>query len=253
MKRVTILLILLILIFSMPSCAQEATDKGHDMLKKELSTTQEKLSATESELQETREGLTVTREELNLTRGKLSSNEETLTDTLNEVRELKSELADVSITRDQYQSLYEELSIKYEEMKEEYDAITGEATDLIINEEEVEQAVFALINQERTNNGFSELIWNDGLHSCARTNNYNMAETKSLQDSACLSFQQVFWFLGYGTADIIAETALTAWKNNQYSYEQNVLNNSVYGAVAVYRPEDILYISFLAYTDIHVR
>ena len=77
-----------------------------------------------------------------------------------------------------------------------------------------------------------------------------MAETHTLQQPECPSFQQVFWFLGYGTTDRIANIALKVWKDNLYSYKQNVLNKAVYGAVAVYKSEEILYITYISYIDI---
>ena len=156
---------------------------------------------------------------------------------------IQSKLAEADIM----QAHYKELITQCEESKEQYDAIIEEAVE--INEEDVEQAVFELVNQERKDNGLNELIWQEGLYSCARSNNLKMAETKTLQNPECPSFQQVFWFLGYGKTDRIANTALKIWKDNLYSYEQNVLSKAVYGAVAVYKPEEILYITYVAYVD----
>lgn len=253
MRKITILFILwVIVIFSVLACAPKATGQGYDMLKKEFSAIFDELGATQGELQEAKEEIRATENELSGTKNKLSSIESTLTDKLTNIKELKSKLAEADIEQDKYLSQYEELSIQYEELKEQYDANVKGTTE--INGEDVGQELFKLVNQERKNNGLSELIWNDGLYKCAQANNRNMSETKSLVSSECPSLQQVFWFLGYGTSDRIANVALLAWKNNPYSYKQNVLNsNAVNGAVAVYKSEEILYINFLCYTDIPSR
>ena len=256
MTKVTILLILWVIVnFSVLSCATEVTNRGYDILKRELSTIQTELSAIQSELQSTKEKLSTAQNELNATKSKLNKTEEKLSSTLMELLETKEKLAEAYIVKTKYEELnakYQELNIKYEELKQQYDAILAgtEGSTEVINEADTEQALFELINKERENNGLSALEWNGGIYSCAKSNNREMSETKSLVDSECTSFQQVFWFLGYGTADRIAETALTAWKNNQYSYTQNVLNSANIGAVAVYESEGILYISFLCYKDI---
>jgi len=260
MRKITILFMLwVIVIFSVFACAPKATGQWDGVLKKEFNAIFDELGATQGELQEAKEEIRATKNELSETKNKLSSTENTLTDKLTNIKELKSKLAETDIEQDKYLSQYEELSIQYEELKEQheelkeqYDANVKGTTE--INGEDVEQELFRLVNQERKNNGLSELTWNDGLYSCANANNQKMSETKSLVSPECPSFQQVFWFLGYGTSDRIANVALLAWKNNSYSYKQNVLNsNAVNGAVAVYKSEEILYITFLCYTDIPFR
>ena len=148
--------------------------------------------------------------------------------------------------------LYDELKIQYDELKEEYDNNIKETLE--INEEDIEQELFKLVNEERTNAELDELIWNEGLHSSAQGNNRKMAEAKSIVPGEGLSYQQVFWFLGNGKAERIASAALQAWQNNPYSYNQNILTDiSTHGAVAAYKSEDILYITFESFTDAPTR
>jgi len=253
MNKVTFLVILLvILILSVTSCATAANHQGYDILKKELTRTQSELNTTISELQEAKK-------ELNANTSKLRETEKELNEIKSELQTARSEsddaLAQLEASQDklaEFDSLkaqYEGLNAKYKELVKDIEEPT-----LDINEQEIEQVLFQLINEERLNNGLDELIWNDGLYSCARGNNINMAKTKALQTADCLSWQQVFWFLGYGTTDKIANLALAAWKNNEYSYTKSILSDSaVYGSVAVYTSEEIVYITFLDYGDIHIR
>jgi uncharacterized protein YkwD len=253
MIKISIISMSLVISLSMTlSCAPTTSQQGQDILKSELSTIQSELSATRSELSATRSELSATENELSATQSELSTTESELSATRSELIAAKKELASLQsqlAEADIKQAQYEELLTQCEESKEQYEAITEGTVE--ITEEDVEQSIFKLINQERKDNGLNELIWQDGLYSCARSNNLKMAETKDLQNPECPSFNQVFWFLGYGTAEQIANTALTTWKNNLYSYTQNILSKSAYGAVAVYRSEDILYITYVAYTDIY--
>ena len=212
MRKITILFMLwVIVITSVLACAPKTTGQGYDTLKKEVSAIFDELGATQGELQEAKEEIRATKNESSETKNKLSSIESTLTDKLTDIKELESKLAEADIEQDKYLSQYEELSIQYEELKEQYDTNVEGTTE--INEEDVGQELFKLVNQERKNNGLSELIWNDGLYKCAQDNNRNMSETKSLVSSECQSFQQVVWFLGYGTTDRVANVALLAWNN----------------------------------------
>ena len=260
MRRITILSILwVIIIFSAVACTPKASGQEYDTLKEEVNAVFDELSTAQSELLEVKRELNATFSELNKTRDKLSSTESTLTDKLADIHELKNQLAEADIKRDKYLSQYEKLNIKYNELKAQYaelqalyDANVTGTTD--INEKDVEQELFKLVNQDRKSNGLPELIWNGGLYISAEGNNWKMAETKALQHSETPSFQQVFWFLGNGTSERIASATLLSWQNNAYSYKQNVLNKSaIYGAVAALKSEEILYITFISTTDIHIR
>jgi hypothetical protein len=115
-----------------------------------------------------------------------------------------------------------------------------------INEEDVEQAVFKLINQERTNNGLDELMWGDNIYKWAIANSRSMATNKRLEYIEYIGWQEIFWATGYGTPDRIAQSALTVWKNRQ-QYERYFLSaGAKYGAVAVYKSGEIFYITYVA-------
>lgn len=137
MSKVAILLILWVMVnFSVLSCATEVTDRGSDILKRELNTTQNELSTVQSELQSTEKKLSTAQNELNATKRELNNTEEKLASTLMELLETKEKLAEADIAKTEYEELntkYQELNVKYEALKQQYDAIlagTEEITEV---------------------------------------------------------------------------------------------------------------------------
>jgi uncharacterized protein YkwD len=255
MRKIIIIFTLgLAMIFSLFSCAPAETGTVNGILENELRAMQVELNETDSELQATKNKLIAAQSELDATQRELSTTEKKLNDTFIEAG-IKTQYEELSFKYEQLTVRYKELDTKYQALEQQYDDVLAGTAEIgeIVNEADIEQALFGLINEERQNNGFSPLIWNDGLYSSARNNNSRMQEAKSFLTSECPSFQQAFWFLGYGTADKIANTTLMVWKNNQYSFRQNVLNKATIGAVAVSESEGILYIDFLSYTDVASR
>ena len=62
--------------------------------------------------------------------------------------------------------------------------------------------------------------------------------------------QLVFGFLGFGTAELIAEKAVGTWQSDVYNYERSVLSDLIaYSAVSVYESEGMLYITFVSDVD----
>lgn len=165
-----------------------------------------------------------------------------LSETKSHLTALQNKLAEAKGIEAQY----EELSAKYEELKEQYDAITEEPAG--ISEEDVEQALFELINLERKNNGLDELLWGKNLSWWAEVNSRDMAETLKYKHSEYASWQEVFWAAGYSTVDRIANGALITWRSNTYRYKLNILNTgAIYGAVGAYKSGEIFYITYIAH------
>ena len=142
------------------------------------------------------------------------------------------------------QAEYEELNEQFEELSKQGDVIIEEAAE--INAEDVEQALFTLINQERKNNGLDELMWGKYLYKTATANNQDMVTNKQLEYPSRAAWKEVYRAAGYSTTDGIANATFIIWQNSR-GYEDDFLNvASVYGAVAVYKSGEVFYITYMA-------
>ncbi len=158
--------------------------------------------------------------------------------------ELKSEFETTQAEYEELSKEYEELNEQFEELSKQGDIIIEETAE--INEEDVEQALFTLINQERKNNGLDELMWGKYLYKAAAANNQDMATNKQLEYPSRAAWKEVYRAAGYSTTDGIADATFTIWQNSR-DYEHNFLNvASVYGAVAVYKSGEVFYITYMA-------
>ena len=257
MKKIAFLLMLLIIVLlGAPSCAPEVSQQEYDSLQNELSETKSQLTALQNKLAEAKrieaqyEELSVKYEELKEQSGVKISEIETIEAQYEELNAKYEELkgqSGVKISEiETIEAQYEELNAKYEELKEQYDAIIEGTAG--ISEEDVEQALFELINQERKNNGLDELLWGKNLSWWAEVNSRDMAETKKYKHSEYASWQEVFWAAGYSTIDRIANGALITWRSNTYRYKLNILNTgAIYGAVGAYKSGEIFYITYIAH------
>ena len=254
MRRITTLSMLLVMVlFSVPSCAPTVSQEEYDRVSNELSAIQSQLASLQDKLSEA-ELLQAQNEELKRQYDAVKSERETIQaqyeELSTEYEELnkqidtaKSEFETMQAEYEQLSTEYEELDNKYEELSKQYDIIMEGTAE--INEGDIEQAVFKLINQERINNGLDELEWGVYLYKSALSNSRNMATRKRLEYPE-FGWQEVFWATGYGRADRIANAALTIWKNG-LKYETNFLNAvTKYGAVAVYKSGEIFYITYVA-------
>jgi len=220
MRKITILSMLLVIaLFSVPSCAPTVSQQEYDRVSNELRTIQSQLASLQGELAEA-ELLQAQNEELS-----------------KQYDAVKSELETM-------QAEYEELNKQFEELSKQGDIIIEEPEE--INEEDVEQALFKLINQERTNNGLDELLWGKYLYKTVIANSRNMATNKQLEYPSRAGWKEVYRATGYDTTDGIASATFTIWKDTR-DYENNFLNKApVYGAVAVYKSGEIFYITYMS-------
>jgi uncharacterized protein YkwD len=148
------------------------------------------------------------------------------------------------------QAVYEELSDKYEALNEEYEKLLKEAAETAaaaeFSEEDVEQAIFKLINEERIDNGVTELEWGINLYKWARENSRNMATYKRYEYSSYASWQEILWAAGHNSAESLANATMTVWRDS-LQYERNILNSvAIYGGVGVYQEAGIYYITYIA-------
>jgi len=176
------------------------------------------------------------------------------TTNLGEIASLEAQIAEVESELDE---LAEEIDIKinelaecaydYDVLKAQYDAMIGAA--MAINEENIEQALFDLINQVRVANGLNELQIGINLNNWALVNSQNMVVSKQLEQytTHAVPFQRAFIATGYSSLDRIVNAAMTIWQSHIISYEDNILaEDAAYGAVRVVKSGDIYYITFLA-------
>jgi len=246
-------MLLVIALFSIPSCSPEVSQQEYDRVSNELSAIQGQLASLQSKLAEA-ESLQGEYEELNKQYAPMKSELETMQSEYEELSNqyeelnkqyapMKSELETIQSEYEELSNQYEELNKQYEELNEQYAVVTEEPAE--INEEDVEQALFELINQERGDNGIDELMWGKYRYKDAITHSRYMATNKRLEYPE-YGWQEIFWATGYSTADEIANAALTVWKNRRL-YEITFLNKvTYYGAVAVYKSGEIFYITYLA-------
>jgi len=252
-KIIMLSMLLVIALFSMPSCSPEVSQQEYDRVSNELSAIQSQLASLQGKLAEA-ESLQGEYEELSERYDTLKAERETIQTKYEELNgqyeelnkqlgPMKSELETMQSDYEELNGQYEELNNKYEELSEQFAVVTEEPAE--VNEEDVEQALFELINQERGDNGIDELMWGKYRYKDAIAHSSYMATNKKLEYPEW-GWQEIFWATGYDTADEIANAALTVWKNRQ-QYEKAFLNRAtLYGAVAVYKSGEIFYITYTA-------
>ena len=253
MRRITMLSMLLVIaLFSVLSCAPAVSQEEYDRVSNELSAIQGQLASLQGKLAEA-ESLQAQHEELNrqyeAVKGKFETAQTRYEELITEHEGLSEQFDTVKSEFETMQADYEELSADYEELNKQFEELSEDGTAVEevaeINEEDVEQAVFKLVNQERTNNGLDELEWGIYLYKSAIAHSRYMATERRFEYPE-YGWQEVFWATGYSTTDEIANAAFAVWKNRRL-YETNFLNKvTKYGAVAVYKSGEIFYITYVA-------
>lgn len=248
MKNNLILLVILVIaLLSVVSCGSKVSQEEYDRVSNELSMIQGQLESLQGKLAEA--GLLKTENE------ELSQQCDTAKgeydDLQAEFEELSSEYEELNkqygIVKGEYNGLQveiEELVVAYEELSSKYDAIIAQ-TAVDITEDDLEQAIFAFINEDRKNNGIDELSWGINLYKVARDNSVSMAENQRLEYHSHGGNQEVYRATGYMQTDIMAEAVFKLWKNTE-NYALKFLNGNMnYGAVAVYKSGGIYNITFI--------
>jgi len=168
--------------------------------------------------------------------------------------DVKSELEATRAKHEELQSEYSELNTKYTKLKADCDELSVKYNTVIegtagISGEDVEQAIFEAINQDRKDNGLNELEWTDGFYEWAKEHSDYMAKRKRLELTEESYWQDVFRAAGYSTLDRIANATLMVWKEST-TYKTNFLNEqAIYGTVAVSKSGEIFYITYFAHTQ----
>ena len=222
---ITILLLVSLLTSSCGAAQEEVVDLAPDLAK-----AQQELESAKAQLATVKTQVSVLTSELENTR-----NEQVAT---------RDKYAELSAKYDEVKSNLETLQAKYDELLTKYEAVIREAES--INEENIEQAIFEVINQERRDNGLNELAWHDGLYWWAQQHSQYMATKKRLEYADNNYMQGIFRAAGYSTVDEITNAALIIWQES-LQYEQNFLYvGAINGAVAVSKAREIFYITYFA-------
>ena len=228
-----IVVMLLFIVYGAFSCAPSVSQQEYERVKDKLSAVRSELESMQDTLAEAAV-LKENNEELNRQYDVLQSKYDGF---VKQYEELKS-------GHDSLQTAYEALTSEYKELSSKYDALLAEAEATVI-EEDLEQAIFELINQDRTGNGIEELVWGIYLYKQARNNSRDMAANQQLQYSDYGSYQEIYRATGYTSAQKLAEDVFTIWKETRL-YEQHFLNSSmVHGAVGVYKSDEIYNITYI--------
>ena len=169
-----------------------------------------------------------------------------------ELEKAEAKYGEISAKHDELSAKYYQLSAKHDELSAEYEELSAKYDAVMqgtrgINEEDVEQAIFELINQERRNNELDELEWSNGLHWWAKDHSEYMATIKRLEYSDRDYWQDNFRAVGYSTVDRIANAAFLLWEES-LRYESNFLDKAAkYCAVGVSKSGEIFYITYFAH------
>lgn len=231
------------------SC-QGNLQQEYDILKTQLTDANEKLAAQQEQLLEA-EVMETQYDALSAEYEELKQQNDA---NLDELESLKAQLEEIGTEIDRLtgenkakDTEIADLTSQYDQLKAQYDILVGSEGE--ITEENIEQALFDLINQERKSHGLNELVIGSNLVSWSATNSQNMSVSKQNEyyDISQVPFQRAYIAAGYSSLDRILNAAMTIWKSHAISYEENILNeDAVYGAVGVVKLGEIYYITFMA-------
>lgn len=256
MRKIALISIMLVItLFSLAACASGIALEEYDKVKDELSTIQSQLASLQSKLAESEIMKANLEVLLNDQYDELSQTYDTAVSEYESLQanfdSLSTEYEDLGkqldVVRDEYETLqaqHGDLLAEYDVLRAQYDIVTEEPA--VITEEDVEQALFNLVNKDRIDNGLDEQLWGINIFKWARANSTSMATNKRIEYSDYASWQEVEWATGYDTTDEMAEAVMTMWRNTR-NYERTFLNiNATYGTIAVYKSDEIYYITYIA-------
>jgi uncharacterized protein YkwD len=242
MKKIVMLLALLaVTLLVVSSCASSGiSQEEYDSVCNELSTVQSQVASLQSKLAEAEKP----DPQIEL----LNERYDTLKSEYDELQDKYEKLGSENVElKDEYDALmmqYTILEASYEDLEKQYQAALEETPE-IVNEGDLELALFELINTERAAHGLDEMVVGEYLYKSAISHSKNMATSGRLEEPNKGSYQEVIWATGYTDTQVMAESIFTLWKNTA-RYEIEFLTDvTTYGAVAVYKSGDIYYITYL--------
>ena len=249
MKILTFFVLLAFLVSGAVSCKSGGVSQAeYDSLKN-------KLNDTESQLKTVQEKLAVPAgadAQYNNLNNKYTELQAQNNANLNQIKSLQGQAQALQSQNDALakdkqaaDAKYNELNAAYTDLQKKYQAAIAPPAPLTVDS--VEQAIFQLVNQERTGRSLPPLQWGNVLHGQAQQNSAHMAETGKFEYSEYSYFQQLFMAAAYSNVDALAKGALLIWKNNQYQFEHGILSTAFkYCSVGAYKSGDVFYITFMA-------
>lgn len=225
--------------FSCTQAEQAITQEEYDALQTELSTAEAKIAELEAKLAEPSAEL---REQL--LQDEIASLKVQVEELGSEIAELEKQNDTLSQEKASLEAQYAVLDAKYEELEETLADLTKPE---IITEKQVENEIYALIDQERVKIGVPEFLFGKYLYEQARQNSRDMAVTGKYEPTPAVFIQNVFVAAGYESVESIAHGALLTWKLDAYQFEHGaLLSSNTYGAVGAYKSGEIVYITLMA-------
>lgn len=239
-------ILLIIALLAMPSCAKTVPQQEYDRLNQEYDTLNSELSAVQKQLVSRSTEYEVVQAQYIDLNSQYKAIQAQNKDLNSQYEAIQAKYNDLNSQYKAIQADYKDLDTQYVSVRDKYNGLIKGVAG--INESDVEQALFKLINRDRTNNKLNEFMWGDNLYGWAIANSRNMAKNQHYQYSDYGSYEQVYWAAGYGTADSIANDTLNIWRNS-LQYDKIFLNQILtYATVAVYKSGGILYITFISDT-----
>ena len=247
---VGIVLLGIIVLTGAISCDQGDLQAQYDILEAQYAEANEQLEQLQGELIETQilqtqyDDLLIQYDELT---DEIDTNLDEIASLEVQIGELENELDELTDETEAQTNEIADWVFAYDELKAQYDAMVGSAME--ITEENIEQALFALVNQERKNNDLNELALGPNLRTWARINSQRMFVSKQTEyyDDTWIPFQRVYIAVGYQSLDQVVNAAMTFWQSHALSYKDNILDeDALYSAVGVVKSGDICYITFMA-------
>ena len=251
---VCIVLLGIVILAGTISCNQENIQAQYDILAAQYAEANEQLGELQEKLFEA-QTLKMQYDDLMIQYGELTDQNDTNLDEIADLKARNEELQNE--LQNEIDELTDEIEVKinelatlafdYDELKTQYDVLIGSA--MAITEENIEQALFDLINQERISYGLNELELGHNLVNWALANSQDMAVSKELEQYTAnyVPFQRVHITTGYSSLDRVVNATLLIWQSHALFYEDNVLaEDALYSAVGVVKSGDICYITFMA-------
>lgn len=250
MKITIISIVLVIILLGMVGCASSISPEEYNQVKNELNDVKLQAAELQNKLDEA-ETAVAQYDQLNSQFQELKNQYDAQADEIRDIQSDFTELnADYSAATNEIQGLqadYDSLVLDYNELKQQYDIAVKK---YVFSEQEVNQAIFTLVNQERRNSGLDELQWGVNLYGWARQNSISMSETGEFKYTAWLTRQAVLITAGQSTLEELINGIMLVWKQQKHEFTPKFLDpKSPYGAVAAYKLGDVYYITFVAATD----
>jgi outer membrane murein-binding lipoprotein Lpp len=247
---VSIVLLGIIVLAGMVSCGQGDIQEKYDILAAQYAEANNQLAELQEKMYEA-QILQTQFDELSAQYDALQNQNDASLDIIAslgaEVEELGDEIDALNADIEAKTSELADWIFQYDELKAEYDALVGQGME--ITEENIELALFDLINQERISNGLNALNIGHNLEAWSLINSQRMAYSKEYEYYVdyWVPFQKIFIAVGYNSLDGVVNAAMKLWQSNALSYEENILNeDALYGAISAVKSGDIYYITFMA-------